>query len=146
MDSNTPRTTEVLMRGKDEPITSRAFSLADHARALECELNESTERALCLRTGLKAAIDYIAKVHDNGWLSGGEGFLESLRHIHSPNAEHEPRRGTSRSAPCSCSAPVEYDYCPECLGRFSFNKPTEGKCPWCGYVLPNGKDERSDED
>jgi hypothetical protein len=84
MSDDTPKTTAVLMRGKDEPITSRAFSLADHARALECELAELETRALCLSNGLKAAIDYIAKVHDKGWLSGGEGFLESLRNIHSP--------------------------------------------------------------
>jgi hypothetical protein len=85
MNDDTPRTTEVLMRGKDEPITSRAFSLADHARALERELAAIELRALCLSNGLKAAIDYIAKVHYEGWLSGGEGFLESLRNIHSPN-------------------------------------------------------------
>ena len=101
MDNDTPRTTDVLMRGKDEPITSRAFSLADHARILERELNAIELRALHLSTGLKAAIDYIAKVHDKGWLSGGEGFVESLRHIHSPNAEF--RGGCKPSSGTSCS-------------------------------------------
>ena len=36
--SDTPRTDAVLDKGKLEPITSRAFSLADHSRRLEREL------------------------------------------------------------------------------------------------------------
>lgn len=26
---------------------------------------------------------------------------------------------------------VEYDFCPHCRGRFTFNKPVDNKCPWC---------------
>jgi len=45
MKSDTPRTDAVLDKGKLEPITSRAYSLADHSRALERELAEA--RAIC---------------------------------------------------------------------------------------------------
>jgi len=53
--------------------------------------------------------------------------------FHIPNAQIS---GGTSSAEAGCSA-VEYDYCPECRGRFSFNKPVNGVCPWCGHHLPN---------
>jgi hypothetical protein len=51
-------------------------------------------------------------------------------------AIHESKN-VKGEAPFSCSSPVEYDSCPSCRGRFSFNKPLDGKCPWCYNVLPN---------
>lgn len=42
--SDTPMTDAVLDKGKREPITSRAFSLADHARRLERELAEANDK------------------------------------------------------------------------------------------------------
>jgi rRNA maturation endonuclease Nob1 len=29
----------------------------------------------------------------------------------------------------------DYNYCPQCRGSFSFSKPINDKCPWCGYIL-----------
>lgn len=32
----------------------------------------------------------------------------------------------------------DWEFCPKCRGRFSFRKPVNGKCCWCGHVLASG--------
>jgi len=39
-----------------------------------------------------------------------------------------------------------YDFCPECKGSFSFRKPDNGECCWCGFRLPLIKIEQRDEE
>ena len=90
-------------------------------------LDDRWERAPwdCTEGGLK--IRHRDKIHRNCPLDTKKDYLAA-------NAPDQARFQPSPEDGCSA---VEYDYCPECRGRFSFNKPVNGVCPWCGYQLLN---------
>jgi hypothetical protein len=62
--SDTPRTDAVLDKGKLEPITSRAFSLANHSRRLERELAEAraTIGGFCSALGESNVVSAMVKL------------------------------------------------------------------------------------
>jgi hypothetical protein len=143
--SDTPRTDEVLDKGKFEPIASRAFSLADHSRVLERELAEARAEISQLRHEPPP----IGPVNPNCEVCMGTGYYGDNGPGIKGNGEYQPcdqcntpRGGEVGDAPCQvCGGSGFITYNPN-LNPSENPGAASARCPHCN--APQGREVESE--